>query len=166
MQSFLQRVHNFVANLFVKQFLIAKMLKAKQREFVMESGYSYKTYETGKSTAAAVIVVTDWALQFPQPTPPRVHVSLSTNCMHILYPHTSSTAATATAQHAQQAAAYVSAVCCELPYLPVQLDPSTLPPVLHMVYVLLFGSLMLLRIGHLHTLMTSRMCQQHVLYKS
>lgn len=54
------------------------MLKEKQREFVMESGYSYKTYETGRSTAAAVIVVTDWALQFPQPMPPRVHVSLFT----------------------------------------------------------------------------------------
>lgn len=72
--SYLQRVQNFVTNIFVKHFLLAKMLKEKQREFVMESGYSYKTYETGRSTAAAVIVVTDWALQFPQPMPPRVHL--------------------------------------------------------------------------------------------
>ncbi len=78
MQSYLQRVQNFVTNIFVKHFLLATMLKEKQREFVMESGYSYKIYETGRSTAAAVIVVTDWALQFPQPMPPRVHVSLFT----------------------------------------------------------------------------------------
>lgn len=75
MQSFLQRVQNYVTNIFVKQMLIKRMLKAKQQEFVAESGQSYKTFKTGKSTAAAVIVVTDWALQFPQPMPPRVHVS-------------------------------------------------------------------------------------------
>ena len=75
MQSFLQRVQNYFTNLFVKQMLIKRMLKAKQQEFVKESGQSYTTYKTGISTAAAVIVVTDWALQFPQLLPPRVHVS-------------------------------------------------------------------------------------------
>lgn len=75
MQSFLQRVQNYCINIFVKQILLKRLVKAKQQEFVTESSRSYKTFETGTSTAAAVIVVTDWALQIPQPMPPRVHVS-------------------------------------------------------------------------------------------
>ena len=75
MQSFLQRVQNYFLNIFVKQMLLKRLVKAKQQEFVSESGRSYKTFETGTSTAAAVIVVTDWALQVPQPMPPRIHVS-------------------------------------------------------------------------------------------
>ena len=76
MQKFLQRVQNQIANWFVRVVLMNRMLAAKQRELVKETGRSWKTYETGISTAAALIVTADWGLQFPAPMPPKVHVSL------------------------------------------------------------------------------------------
>ena len=73
-QGFLQRVQNQLTNWFVKLYLLPNFVRAKQREFVRESGQSFKTLETGQTVAAAFIVVADWALQVPMPLPPQIHV--------------------------------------------------------------------------------------------
>ena len=44
--------------------------------FVKETGQSFRQYETGVTNAAAVVVVSDWTLDYPRPVPPKVHVGL------------------------------------------------------------------------------------------
>ena len=42
--------------------------------FVKETGQSFRQYETGVTNAAAIVVVSDWTLDYPRPVPPKVHV--------------------------------------------------------------------------------------------
>lgn len=58
--------------------LLLRSITASQDVFIKESGRSFRLRETGLSTSAAVIAVVDWALEFPQPLPPRMHVSALT----------------------------------------------------------------------------------------
>ena len=41
-----------------------------------EAGLKVKRFEQGYSTAVAAISFADWALEFPHPIPPKLHVSL------------------------------------------------------------------------------------------
>lgn len=73
MQSFWQRVQNYLTSFLTP--LLQRQIDASQDAFIKETGCSFRLHETGLSSAAAVIAVVDWALEYPQPVPPRVHVS-------------------------------------------------------------------------------------------
>ncbi len=77
-QGFLQRVQNYLQKCLVN-LLVRRQLTLNQDKFVKESGHSFTTHETGMSTSAASIVVTDWALEVPQPMPPALHVRSSSS---------------------------------------------------------------------------------------
>ena len=55
--------------------IMVQMPISHQLEFMKETGFKLKGVERGHSLAAAVIANIDWALEYPQPIPPRVHVS-------------------------------------------------------------------------------------------
>ncbi len=46
-----------------------------QNEFLRESGLKVQTYEQGYSSSVAGISTGDWAIDFPHPVAPKVHVS-------------------------------------------------------------------------------------------
>ena len=71
-QNFWQRAQNYVVS-FLTPLLLHK-IHASQAEFLKATGRSFRLHETGVSSAAAVIAVVDWALEYPQPVPPRLHV--------------------------------------------------------------------------------------------
>jgi len=76
MQNFWQRAQNYLVS-FLTPLLLHK-IHASQAKFVEASGRSFRLHETGVSSAAAVVAVVDWALEYPQPVPPRLHVCLFT----------------------------------------------------------------------------------------
>ncbi len=43
--------------------------------FTRETGQHLRFYDEGVSTSVAIIAPVDWALEFPQPVSPRIHVS-------------------------------------------------------------------------------------------
>ena len=73
MQTFWKRVQNYIQNVVVN-ILVMPPVRADQHNFVKKTGHSFRTYETGISTSAAVIANGDWALEFPMPMPPKLHV--------------------------------------------------------------------------------------------
>ena len=77
MQSFLQRCQNYVQKIIIEQIPM-RLTRANQRQFMRESGLRVRTYEQGYSTAVAAIFAADWALEYPHPVSPKVHVSLPT----------------------------------------------------------------------------------------
>ena len=77
MQSFLQRCQNYVQKVIIEQIPM-RLTRASQRQFMRESGLRVRTYEQGYSTAVAAIFAADWALEYPHPVSPKVHVSLPT----------------------------------------------------------------------------------------
>ncbi len=73
-QTFWQRVRNYLQNILVKVALLPT-IRAAQQEVVRQTGQSFRTYETGLTSSAAAIAVGDWSLEIPTPMPPKVHVS-------------------------------------------------------------------------------------------
>ncbi len=74
MQNFWQRVQNYLMSFLTP--MLQSSIDASQHKFIKQTGHSFRLNETGLSTSAAVIAVVDWALEFPQPMPPRMHVSV------------------------------------------------------------------------------------------
>ena len=75
MQGFLQRCQNYLSKAVVEQFIM-RLARNNQQQFMQESGLRVRAYEQGFSTSAAAIIAADWALEYPHPIPPKVHVSL------------------------------------------------------------------------------------------
>ncbi len=73
MQTFWQRMRNYIQNTIVKVLLLPPVKADQQR--VQSTGQSFRTFETGVASSAAAIAVGDWSLKFPQPMPPKLHVS-------------------------------------------------------------------------------------------
>ena len=64
-------------NYLLKQ-LVALVMSGQvssMNEFVKKTGQSFKEHEETWSSSAAVVVVSDFALDYPRPLPPKVHVS-------------------------------------------------------------------------------------------
>lgn len=78
MQTFWQRVHNYLQNVVVN-LLVIPPIRGDQRSVIQKTGQSFRTYESGLSTSAAAIAVGDWALEWPLPLPPKIHVSIPFN---------------------------------------------------------------------------------------
>ena len=72
LQTFWQRLQNYIQYQLVKNVVRAR--RANVAEFAKQTGLKLRFYDKGISTAAAVIATVDWALEFPQPMPPRIHV--------------------------------------------------------------------------------------------
>jgi len=53
-----------------------RLTSSNQRQFMRESGLRVRAYEQGYSTSVAAIFAADWALEYPHPVSPKVHVSL------------------------------------------------------------------------------------------
>lgn len=75
MQGFLQRCQNYLAKTLIEQIPI-RAAQAHQRQFMRQSGLNVQAFKQGYSTAAAAIVSADWALEYPYPMSPKVHVSV------------------------------------------------------------------------------------------
>ena len=79
-QSFLQRCQNYLQKVLIEQIPM-RLTSSNQRQFMRESGLRVRTYEQGYSTSSAAIFAADWALEYPHPVSPKVHVS-SRNIIH------------------------------------------------------------------------------------
>ncbi len=73
LQTFLQRVQNYL-QLILLRLLVVPSLMAPINNFVKEEGLDYPPYQSGWHHSLASIAVGDWALEFPYPFPPNVHV--------------------------------------------------------------------------------------------
>lgn len=58
--------------------VIVRMFKKDETNFAEKIGQEMQSIRTGVASSAALIVTADWALEYPQPMPPRVHVSCLT----------------------------------------------------------------------------------------
>lgn len=84
MQGFLQTCQNYLSKAVVEQ-VIMRLARNNQQQFMQESGLRVRAYEQGFSTSAAAILAADWALEYPHPIPPKVHVSLHHSAqMHLV----------------------------------------------------------------------------------
>ncbi len=86
MQGFLQRCQNYLSKTVVEQ-VIMRLARNIQRQFMRESGLRVHAYEQGLSTSAAAIVAADWAIEYPHPIPPKVHVSLRASWHNARHDH-------------------------------------------------------------------------------
>ena len=75
MQSFFERCQNWLQATFLEQIAM-RLNKRNQERFMREAGLKVKRFEQGYTTAVAAISSADWALEFPHPVPPNMHVSL------------------------------------------------------------------------------------------
>jgi len=73
MQNFWQRIRNYIQRQLLQQMQRAAL--ADVALFIKQTGQKLRFYEQGVSTSTAIIAILDWALEFPQPLPPRVHVT-------------------------------------------------------------------------------------------
>ena len=76
MQGFKQRFYNYLHFLLVRVIMMGGS-SLHERELTKRYGYIADGSWTSKSTAAAYIAVGDWALEYPFPVPPKVHVTFS-----------------------------------------------------------------------------------------
>ena len=84
MQGFLQRCQNYLSKTVVEQ-VIMRLARNNHQQFMQEAGLRVRAYEQGFSTSAAAISAADWALEYPHPIPPKVHVSLHHSAhMHLV----------------------------------------------------------------------------------
>ncbi len=74
MQAFKQRFWNFLQYFIVRVIIMGDASPA-ERELSERYGYDADGSWTTRSTAAAAISSGDWALEYPFPVPPKVHVS-------------------------------------------------------------------------------------------
>ena len=72
-QGFWQRVQNFLHYLLLK-VLVMSNASSEERRLSNDFGYSADGRWASMSTAAALIAAGDWALEYPFPLPPKVHV--------------------------------------------------------------------------------------------
>lgn len=83
LQGFWQRLQNYQCSQRCKR--MAPVLNTSKRDFIEKLGFKLRS--TGNnaqlSYAVATIVAVDWAIEFPQPMPPSVHVitALSSLCL-------------------------------------------------------------------------------------
>ena len=75
MQSFFERCQNWLQAVFLEQIAM-RLNKWNQERFMREAGLRVKRFEQGYSNAVAAISSADWALEYPHPVPPKLHVSL------------------------------------------------------------------------------------------
>ncbi len=73
LQTFTQRLRNYLQCLLVKHVLMADKSGA-ERKLTQRYGYDVDGSWTARSYAPAAILGSDWALEYPLPIPPRVHV--------------------------------------------------------------------------------------------
>ena len=73
LQTLLQRVKNYCLSIAVG--MIVSTWK-DGINFANKIGQEMRSTSTGVSSSAALIVTADWAIEYPQPMPPRVHVSI------------------------------------------------------------------------------------------
>ena len=73
LQTFLQRGQNYVMSMAIA--VIVRMFRKDEIDFAQRIGQEMQSIRTGVASSAALIVTADWALEYPQPMPPRVHVS-------------------------------------------------------------------------------------------
>ena len=71
-QTFWQRVHNLLQRELLKTLM--NTIAASQARFVEEAGLELRSKMVDVSRMAAAISVEDWALAYPQPLPPTMHV--------------------------------------------------------------------------------------------
>ncbi|KAL0053413.1 hypothetical protein WJX82_005386 [Trebouxia sp. C0006] len=71
--SFLQRCQNYLQKVLIEQIPM-RLTSSNQRQFMRESGVRVRTYEQGYSTSVAAIFAADWALEYPHPVSPKVHM--------------------------------------------------------------------------------------------
>lgn len=74
MQGFTFRFINYLEFLLVRLVVMGGSTTA-EKEMTRRYGYTADGSWTAKSTAAAYIIVGDWALEHPFPLPPKAHVS-------------------------------------------------------------------------------------------
>ena len=74
-QNFLQRCQNYIQKIIIEQVPM-RLIRNNQKTFMRESGLRVQTYEQGYSSSVAGISAGDWAIEFPHPMAPKVHVSL------------------------------------------------------------------------------------------
>ena len=74
LQSFYFRLHNWFQYALMKFLVMSDKAPA---EAALSKKYGYKAVGSwaSRSTAPAVIATGDWALEYPYPLPPKVHVS-------------------------------------------------------------------------------------------
>ena len=75
LQGFLQRCQNYLSKAVAEQ-VIMRLARNNQQQFMQESGLHVRAYDQGFSTSPAAIIAADWALEYPHPMPPKVHVRL------------------------------------------------------------------------------------------
>ena len=75
LQSFKQRVANYLQYLLVKNIVMADK-SSPERQLTQKYGYDVDGSWSARSYAPAAILGCDWALEYPLPIPPRIHVSL------------------------------------------------------------------------------------------
>lgn len=73
LQGFKQRVENYLQYLPLRYFVMSDTSTAERR-LSAKFGFNADGSWLSRSTAAAIIVMGDWALEWPFPVPPKVHV--------------------------------------------------------------------------------------------
>ena len=73
MQNFWQRGGNYLVAAVVS-FVVSKPTKAEFAAFGKQTGRHFGMLQDGASKSAALISTADWAIEFPFPVPPRIHV--------------------------------------------------------------------------------------------
>ena len=73
LQTFKQRVYNYLHYFDLEKLVQA--ISKDQAAFAKLTGLRLPFQEKGKATSAATITVTDFAIEYPSPMPPRMHVS-------------------------------------------------------------------------------------------
>ena len=77
LQGFNQRIINYLQYLFLRYVVMSDTSPA-ERELTASFGYNADGSWLPRSTAAALICAGEWALEYPFPVPPKVHVRGST----------------------------------------------------------------------------------------
>ncbi len=73
LQNFWQRIRNYIQRQLLQQ--MQRSALADVAAFTRETGRRLRFYDEGVSTSVAIVAPVDFALEFPQPLPPRIHVS-------------------------------------------------------------------------------------------
>lgn len=71
--NFLQRCQNYLQKIIIEQVPM-RLIRKNQKTFMKESGLRVQTYEQGYSASVAGISAGDWAIEFPHPMVPKVHL--------------------------------------------------------------------------------------------
>ena len=72
LQNFWQRIRNYIQRQLLQQMQLSAL--ADVAAFSRETGQRLRFHDEGVSTSVAIVAPVDWALEFPQPLPPRIHV--------------------------------------------------------------------------------------------